>query len=98
MLSGVTSVGRVLPGVAEGGLIVNIHFLPTSGPGPRVLSVVRGGGGRGGGGGGRGGGRVLATFLHLSGPEHDSHHLQLHQTKNLGQIFLSSRRRNSPVN
>ena len=68
----------VLPGVGEGWMVVNIHFLPTSGPGPgpRVPSVVGGGqaGGRGGGGGG-----VLATLPGLSGPEHDSHHLISHQ-------------------
>ena len=74
VLSGGTSVDCVLPGVAEGWVIVNIHFLTTTRPGPRprVLSVVRGAGGRGGGGRG---GRVIATFPRLSGPEHDSHHL-----------------------
>ena len=64
----------ILPGAGEGRVVVNIHFLPTSGPGPRVPRVLRGGqaGGRGGGGGGGG---VLATLSGLSGPEHDSHHL-----------------------
>ena len=62
---------RILPGAGEGRVVVNIHFLPTSGPGPRVPRVLRGG--QAGGGGGGGG--VLATLSGLSGPEHDSHHL-----------------------